>query len=71
MNQQYDMSEDIGIPSTAQNNKPLILNEMQDDEYRGMVQSLNKKQKEFSQHPLHCIKISDNPFYAKWWWRSW
>ena len=34
LNEQYDMSEDIGIPSTAQNNEPLILHEMQDDEYR-------------------------------------
>ena len=64
LNEQYDMSEDIGIPSTAQNNEPLILNEMQDDEYRSMVQSLNKKQKEFFQHALHFIKISDKPFYA-------
>ena len=31
LNEQYDMSEDIGIPSTAQNSEPLILNEMQDD----------------------------------------
>ena len=58
------MSEDIGIPSTAQNNEPLILNEMQDDEYRGLIQSRNKKQKEFFQHALHLIKTSDNPFYA-------
>ena len=58
------MSEDIGIPSTAQNNRPLILNEMQDDEYRSMVQSLTKKQKEFFQHALHFIKTSDKPFYA-------
>ena len=64
LNEQYDMSEDIGIPSTAQNNEPLILHEMQDDEYRGMVQSLNKKQKEFFQHALHHIKTSDSPFYA-------
>ena len=64
LNEQYDMSEDIGIPSTTQNNKPLILHEMQDDEYRGMVQSLNKKKKEFFQHALHFIKTSDNPFYA-------
>ena len=41
------MSEDIGIPSTAQHNETLILNEMQDDGHRAMVQSLNKKQKEF------------------------
>ena len=64
LNKQYDMSEDIGIPSTAQNNEPLILHEVQDDEYRGLVQSLNKKQKEFFQHALHFIKTSDNPFYA-------
>ena len=64
LNEQYDMLEDIGIPSTAQNNEPLILHEMQDDEYRGMVQSLNKKQKEFFQHALHHIKTSDSPFYA-------
>ena len=64
LNEQYDMSEDIGIPSTTQNNEPLILNEMQDDEYRSMVQSLNKKQKEFFQHTLHFIKTSDKPFYA-------
>ena len=56
------MSEDIGIPSAAQN-EPLILNEMQDEEYRTMVQSLNK-QKEFFQHALHFIKTRDNPFYA-------
>ena len=37
---------------------------MQDDEYRSMVQSLNKKQKEFFQHALHFIKTSDKPFYA-------
>ena len=64
LNEQYDMSEDIGIPSAAQNNEPFILNEMQDDKYRTMVQSLNKKQKDFFQHALHFIKTSDNPFYA-------
>ena len=64
LNEQYDMSEDIGIPSAAQNNEPLILNVIQDDEYRTMVQSLNKRQKEFFQHALHFIKTSDNPFYA-------
>ena len=64
LNEQYDMSEYIGIPSTALNNEPLMLNEMQDDKYRGLVQSLNKKQKEFFQHALHFIKASDNLFYA-------
>ena len=37
---------------------------MQDDEYRRLVQMLNKKQREFFYHALHLMKISDNPFYA-------
>ena len=48
LNEAFDhLSDNLGIPSTQQNNKPLILNEMQDDEYRGFVQMLNKKQREF------------------------
>ena len=62
-NERYDLSDNIGIPSRAQND-PLILNEMRDDEYRGMVQSLNKKQKEFFYHALHFIKTTDKPFYS-------
>ena len=47
LNESYDISEDLGIPSNSCNNEPLILNEMQDDEYRGLVQMLNKKQRIF------------------------
>ena len=47
-----------------QNNEPLILNEIPDDEYRALVQILNKKQREFFYHALHLIKTSDKPFYA-------
>ena len=54
----------MGIPSTQQNNEPLILNEMQNDEYRGLVQMLNKKQREFLYHALHLIKTSEKPFYV-------
>ena len=53
LNEQYDMSEDIGIPSAAQNNEPLILNEIQDDEYRTMVQSLGKR----SFFSMHCTSL--------------
>ena len=52
------------MPSSQQNNEPLILNEMQDSGYRGLVQMLNKKQREFFYHALHLIKTSDKPFYA-------
>ena len=65
LNETYDLSEDLGIPSTLTRNEPLILNEMQDDEYRRLVQKLNKRQREFFYHALHLIKTSaDKPFYA-------
>ena len=37
---------------------------MPDDEYRGLVQMLNKQQREFFYHALHLIKTSEKPFYA-------
>ena len=60
----YDLSDDLGIPSAALNNEPLILNESPDDDYRQMVQTLNKEQKEFFYHILHQIKTSEIPFYC-------
>ena len=62
-NENYDLSDDVGIPSTFSNTEPLILNELQDQDYRQLVQALNKKQKEFFYHILHLIKTSDKPFY--------
>ena len=41
-NENYNLSDDIGIPS-ADNTEPLILNEVPDDEYCLMVQTLNKE----------------------------
>ena len=46
-NENYDLSSDIGIPSTASNREQLILNELQDQDYRNMTQMLNKEQKYF------------------------
>jgi len=60
----YDLSEDIGITPHTVNNDILILNELPDQEYRQMVQKLNKQQKEFFYHILHLIKTSDKPFYS-------
>ena len=62
----YDLSENkpVGIPSTAANTDQLILNEVPDEEYRHMVQTLNKEQKEFYYHILHPMKISNDPFYC-------
>ena len=63
-NESYNLSDDIGIPSADMNHTPLILNELQDEDYRQIVQMLNKKQKEFFYHSLHLIKTSDDPFYC-------
>ena len=65
LNETFDhLSDNLGIPSTQQNNEPLILNEMPDDEYRELVQMLNIKQREFFYHALHLIKTSEKPFHA-------
>ena len=63
-NENYNLSDDIGIPSVDSRSEPLILNELPDDEYRCMVQALNKEQKEFFYHVLHLVKTSDEPFYC-------
>ena len=62
-NESYNLSDDVGIPS-VDNTEPLILNELQDDEYRSIVQMLNREQKEFFYHVLHLIKTSDKPFFC-------
>ena len=54
-NENYNLSDDLGIPS-VDNTEPLIMNELQDNEYKHMVQILNKEQKEFFYHVLHLIK---------------
>ena len=62
-NENYDLSEDVRIPSALTSSEPLILNELQDQDYRQLVQTLNQKQKQFFYHILHLIKTSDKPFY--------
>ena len=51
-------------PALIASNDSLVLNEVEDQEYRKMVQMLNKGQKEFFGHILHLIKTSDKPFYS-------
>ena len=40
----YNLSDELGIPS-VDNSEPLTMNELPDDEYRHMVQTLNKEKK--------------------------
>ena len=58
-----NLSDELGIPS-VDNSEPLTMNELPDDEYRHIVQSLNKEQKEFFYHVLNLIKTSEEPFYC-------
>ena len=63
-NENYDLSADLGIPSTSFNNEPLILNELPDDNYHQMVQTLNKDQKEFFITFCTRLKHQKPPFTA-------
>ena len=47
LSENYDLSDDLNIPSTSLNNEPLILNELPDFDFRQMVQTSDKEQKEF------------------------
>ena len=55
LNENYDLSDDLGIPSTSFNREPLLLNELPDDDYREMFQTLNKKLKAF--FIMFCIRL--------------
>ena len=44
-NESYNLSDDLGIPSGDLNTEPLLMNELQDNEYRHLVQTPNKEQK--------------------------
>ena len=57
-NENYDLSDDLGVPSTLFNREPLILNEWPDDDHHQMVQALNKKEKAIFYHILHQIKTT-------------
>ena len=60
----YDIGQDLGIARKRLENDHLPLGEMQNDEYRAMVQGLNAKQKEFFYNVLHHAKTKDEPLYT-------
>lgn len=60
--QNYDLSDDLGIPSSLAVENDTSCNEMCDDEYREIVRSLNE-QLIFFYHIVHRLKTSDAPFY--------
>lgn len=61
----YDIGQDLGVSrKQLDDDFTLPLNEMNDDDYRKHVQSLNLKQKEFFYHVLHWLKTKEEPIYA-------
>ena len=61
--QNYDLSDDLGIPSCSVVDQDTICNEISDDEYRQAVRSLNNEQLVFFYHILHLLRTSDIAFY--------
>lgn len=47
LNESYDLSNDLRTPSADSDTESFIVNELRDNEYRTMLQSLNIEQKEF------------------------
>ena len=64
LSENYDLSDDLNIPSTSLNNEPLILNELPDFDFRQMVQTPDKEQKEFFITFYIRLKPSETPFYC-------
>lgn len=54
-NESYNLSDDSGIPLVDLNTEPLLVNELQDHEYRHLVRSLNKEQKEGKSHVTKAL----------------
>ncbi|XP_078345269.1 uncharacterized protein LOC144630776 [Oculina patagonica] len=60
----YDLSEDLGIPSNTEScERNISFDELPDEEYREAVRSLNVDQMKFFYHVLHLVKTTNEPFY--------
>ena len=58
---QYDLLDDIGIFPRSDDQEELLTSRMSDEDYRALVRSLNKKQRQFFYHVLHSMKTKDDP----------
>ena len=60
---EYDSTEDLGsYPGTDP--EQLVQHRISDSDYRALVRTLNRKQKEFFDHVLHWIKINGVTLYC-------
>ncbi|XP_071855229.1 uncharacterized protein [Apostichopus japonicus] len=60
----YDIGQDIGIAVNSANIEELQKPRLPDSEYRTLVRSLNKKQKDFFYYVLHWCKTKQEPLYT-------
>lgn len=63
-NNEYDIGQDFGIARKRFENESLPMNEMSDNNYRSLVQSLNEKQKLFFYNVLNHFKTNETPLYT-------
>ena len=54
----YDLMDDMGIYPSS-NTVELAANRMNNADFRSVVRSLNKEQRQFFNHVLHSVKVSD------------
>ena len=61
----YDIATDIGLYPTAVGQEvQMLAGRISDDEYRQMLQSLNRKQREFFLHVIKWIKTKQEPLHV-------
>ena len=62
-NSEYDLALDLNIGRKQILEEDHLAGELNDDDFRDLVQKLNLKQKEFFYHVLHWMKTKKDPFY--------
>ena len=62
-NSEYDLALDLNIGRKQILEEDQLAGELNDDDFRDLVQKLNLKQKEFFYHVLHWMKTKKDPFY--------
>ena len=58
----YDLINDIGIYSTTNDDKELVVKRLKDADFRKLVQSLNIEQKAFFCHVMNSLRTDKLPF---------
>ena len=60
----YDIGQDLGLSVNNFSTEELRIPYMPDEDYHSLVNTLNKKQKDFFYHTLHWCKTQTQPMYT-------